>query len=67
MPIIHPVNLFMHTKINYDGSISVEEPLSKPGDKVVLIAEIDVCLGIAACSLSESKCNGGKFAHKSYN
>lgn len=59
-PIIHPVNLFMYTKINSDGSISVEEPISKPGDKVVLKAEMDVRLGIAACSVSESKCNGGK-------
>lgn len=59
-PIIHPVNLFMYTKININGSISVEEPISKPGDKVVLKAEMDVRLGIAACSVSESKCNGGK-------
>ncbi|UUZ80428.1 urea carboxylase-associated family protein [Paenibacillus sp. P26] len=59
-PIIHPVNLFMYTKINSNGSISVEEPISKPGDKVVLKAEMDVRLGIAACSVSESKCNGGK-------
>lgn len=59
-PIIHPVNLFMHTKINSDGSISVEQPLSKPGDKVIFKAEMDVRLGIAACSVSESKCNGGK-------
>ena len=27
--IITPVNLFMHTKISTNGSISVEEPLSK--------------------------------------
>ncbi len=59
-PIIHPINLFMYTKINSDGSISVEQPMSKPGDKVVLQAEMDVRLGIAACSVSESKCNGGK-------
>lgn len=59
-PTIHPVNLFMYTKINSDGSISVEKPISKPGDKVVLKAEMDVRLGIAACSVSESKCNGGK-------
>ena len=59
-PIIHPVNLFMYTKINSDGSISVEAPLSKPGDQVVLKAEMDARLGIAACSVSESHCNGGK-------
>lgn len=59
-PIIHPVNFFMFTSINADGSISVEHPLSKPGDKVILKAQMDVRLGVAACSVSESKCNGGK-------
>jgi len=39
---------------------SVEEPVSKLGDKVVLRAEMDVLLGIAACSVSESTGNGGK-------
>lgn len=58
--IITPVNLFMHTKINTDGSISVEAPLSKAGDKIVLEALMDVTLGVAACSVSESKCNSGK-------
>ena len=59
-PIIHPVNLFMYTRINADGSISVETPPSKAGDLVTLKALLDVRLGIAACSVSESKCNGGK-------
>ena len=59
-PIITPVNLFMHTKIYEDGKISVEEPLSKAGDMVVLKALMDVTLGVAACSVSESKCNSGK-------
>ncbi len=59
-PIITPVNLFMHTKINADGRISVEEPISKAGDKIVLKALRDITLGVAACSVSESKCNGGK-------
>ncbi len=59
-PIITPFNIFMYTKINEDGSISVEEPVSKPGDAIKLKALMDVRLGIAACSVSESKCNGGK-------
>ena len=59
-PIIHPVNIFMYTKINMDGSISVERPLSKAGDKIILKAEMDMRLGIAACSVSESNCNSGK-------
>ena len=58
--IITPVNLFMYTKINNDGSISVEEPLSKAVDRIVLTALMDITLGVAACSVSESKCNSGK-------
>lgn len=58
-PIIHPVNFFMNTQIHTDGSISVEPPLSRPGDRVVLQALMDVRLGVAACSVSESQCNGG--------
>lgn len=59
-PIIQPVNLFMHTKIYSDGRIFIEEPVSKPGDKIILKAEMDVRLGVAACSVSEGNCNGGK-------
>ncbi len=59
-PIITPVNLFMHTKINTNGSIAVEAPISKAGDKVVIKALLNITLGVAACSVSESKCNGGK-------
>jgi len=57
----HPNCLgLMYTKINTDGTISVETPLSKAGDSVTLKAFMDVRLGIAACSVSESKCNSGK-------
>lgn len=59
-PCITPVNLFMHTRIKPDGGISVEAPLSKAGDKVVFKALMDITLGVAACSVSESKCNSGK-------
>lgn len=58
--IIQSVNFFMYTKINTDGSIMVKKPLSKAGDRVVLKALMNVSLGIAACSVSESDCNGGK-------
>ena len=59
-PIIHPVNLFMYSKISEDGALSVERPLSRAGNKIVLRAEMDVHLGIAACSVSESNCNSGR-------
>ena len=59
-PMITPVNLFMHTVIRSDGRISVEEPVSKAGDSITLKALMDITLGVAACSVSESKCNSGK-------
>ena len=58
--IIHPVNLFMYTKIEPNGKIGVLPPKSKAGDKIVLRAETDVRLGVSACSVSESSCNSGK-------
>lgn len=57
---ITPFNIFMYTKLLPNGKLSVEPPLSKPGDKLVLKAEMDVLLAVAACSVSESSCNGGK-------
>ena len=59
-PIIHPVNLFMYTKIEPNGKIAVLPPKSKAGDKIILRAENDVRLGVAACSVSESACNSGQ-------
>lgn len=58
--LITPVNLFMHTKINVNGSVAVEAPISKAGDKIVIKALMDITLGVAACSVFESKCNSGK-------
>ncbi len=59
-PIITPINLFMYTRIHEDGSISVEAPKSKAGDRIVMEALMDLTLGVAACSVSESKCNSGR-------
>lgn len=58
-PIIRPVNLFMYTKVDADGSLQVCPPTSKAGDRIELEALADVTLGIAACSVSESSCNVG--------
>ena len=57
---ITPVNLFMHTEIRPDRSISVEDPLSGPGDRVVLRARMDLRVAVAACSVTESRCNSGR-------
>ena len=59
-PIINPVNLFMYTTVDAGGKITIHPPVSKAGDKIVLKALMDVYIGIAACSVSESDTNGGK-------
>ena len=56
---ITPVNLFMNTVVTPDGKLSVRSPLSRPGDKIVLRALLPVTVALAACSVSESECNGG--------
>lgn len=57
---ITPINLFMHTVIRPDRTISVEEPLSKAGDHVILRARMPLRVALAACSVTESKCNSGR-------
>ena len=56
-PILQPVNLFMHTTVSPDGKIVIHPPLSQPGSRVVLRAEMDVRVAVAACSVSEGACN----------
>lgn len=55
-----PFNIFMHTRINTDGRVEVKEPLSKPGDYVVLQAEMDLVVALTACSVEQSACNAYK-------
>ena len=50
----------MRTVINPDGSIKVARPVSGAGDGIVLLAEEDVRVAVAACSVSESECNSGR-------
>ena len=58
--IIQPVNLFMNTQIAPDGKITINRPISKAGDKIVLRALVDCVLGISACSVSECDTNSGE-------
>lgn len=58
--ILHPLNVFMNTRIHADGSIAVLAPISRPGDRLVLRAKMDVRVAVAACSVSESQCNAGR-------
>lgn len=54
------LNLFMNVPVDgTSGAIAVKPPLSKAGDRIVLRAEMDLIVGLTACSAYAS--NGGSF------
>ena len=44
-----PLNLWMNIPVHDDGSITWERPVSKPGDYVILRAEMDCIVAMSAC------------------
>ncbi len=54
-----PINLFQSTPVHPDGSLGAEKAPTKPGDNVVLQAEMDLYLIVTACSVDEIDINGG--------
>lgn len=47
-------NIFMNVQFNADGQLSVEPPLSKAGDFLLLEAQMDLIVGLTACSAGQS-------------
>lgn len=45
-----PLNIFMNIEISSDGKIKILPPLSKAGDHIDLRAEMDLIVGVTACS-----------------
>lgn len=52
-------NVFMNVPVGIDGKIRVEPPVSKSGDYIRLRAEMNLIIGLTACSAYAS--NGGSF------
>lgn len=53
-------NVFMNVPVDSEsGLIAVKPPVSKAGDRIVLRAEMDLIIGLTACSAYDS--NGGSF------
>jgi uncharacterized protein YcgI (DUF1989 family) len=53
-------NCFMNVPVNGEtGELKVLPPISKPGDRIALRAEMDLIIGLTACSAPDS--NGGSF------
>jgi uncharacterized protein YcgI (DUF1989 family) len=47
-------NIFMNVEIRADGELDIGPPLSGPGDYVDLRAEMDLYVGLTACSAEKS-------------
>ncbi len=52
-------NIFMNVQFQPDGKLSVEAPMSKPGDYVLFEAQMDLIVALTACSAEDS--NNGSF------
>jgi len=52
-------NVFMNVPIDPTGALTVEPPLSKAGDRTVFEADMDLIIGLTACSALQS--NNGSF------
>ncbi|WP_136708057.1 urea carboxylase-associated family protein [Agromyces sp. H66] len=53
-----PLNLFMRVPIAADGSVSIQPPVSKPGDRVRFTALEDVIVVLSACPQDLAPTNG---------
>lgn len=55
-----PLDLFMATEVARDGRLLIRRSPSRPGDHVVLRAQIDLVVALAACADDVTECNGGR-------
>ena len=53
-----PWNLFMNIPVHSDGRLSFEPPVSRPGDYVLLRAEMDCVIAFSACPQDMVPING---------
>lgn len=47
-------NIFMNVQFGTDGKLTVDPPMSKAGDHMLLEAHMDMIVGITACSAEQS-------------
>ena len=47
-------NIFMHVKVSEAGRLSIEPPLSRPGDFILFRAQQNLIVALAACSHEET-------------
>lgn len=54
-----PINIFMNIEIDREGEIKIHPPMSKAGEYIELRAEMDMVVGVTACSAG--LCNNFKW------
>ena len=52
-----PINWFMNVAIRQRGELEVREPLSERNDRVLLVAHMDVVIGVSACPQDKNPTN----------
>jgi uncharacterized protein YcgI (DUF1989 family) len=57
--ITDTLNAFMNTGVEEDGRLVIEEPLSRAGDYITLMANLDCLIAVSACAEDISACNAG--------
>ena len=57
-----PLNVFMHQELAPNGTLSVEEPLSGPGDHIDIRLATECIVAISACPQDQNLCNGGQIS-----
>ncbi|RFB86095.1 aminomethyltransferase [Rhizobium leguminosarum bv. trifolii] len=53
-----PFNIWENSRVQPDFTQTIEPPLSKPGDYVILRAELDIVIVFSACPQDMLPCNG---------
>lgn len=53
-----PWNLFENVRIDPDGTLTIRPPVSRPGDRVVIRALVDVIMVFSACPMDIALTNG---------
>jgi uncharacterized protein len=53
-----PFNIFQNTRIDAEGNYTVAEPVTKPGDRIVLRVLMDIVGAASACAHDHSPVNG---------
>ena len=62
--VLATFNAFMNVTVSEDGAIRIAPPTSVAGDRIELLAHMDLIVGLAACSSEYT--NGGRCAEIEY-